>query len=197
VSVGGTGGDTVTVEMAAGMFQPQVTFESLDPGTTTVSASIPGFTSLDRTSVDVTVEPATITVTPDTVGAGLQVTNTIRLGTANHRGVTVRIESGDQTLALIAADVNTPGTPFIEVDVPDGVSGVSYVLQGGAGAIGSVTVTASAGSRFDPGVATFDVVEPAVSIVGLSNTVVLPRNDAFQVQWGIPDAQGSSLARSR
>jgi len=193
VSGSGTTGSMVTIDLTAGVFQPQAVFVPLSGGTTTVAASIPGFISTTGASVPVTVHAAEITLFNRTIGAGLQYGREATLTTDTHGGITLRIESGNPSVALIAPDVNTPGSAFIDVFVPDGEDEVPYVVQGVVGATGLVTVTATA-PGFTAGTGQITVVQPAIMITGLKDTVGVGENDTFSVLLGLSNLAGDGLS---
>jgi hypothetical protein len=127
------------------------------------------------------------------IGAGLQYGGTATLGNPAHGGVTVRVESGDPSVALIARDGLTPGAAFQEIPVPDGEDTVDYTVQGVSGARGDVIVTASAPGFFE-GTGTIQVVEPAVTVEALEAIQSVGTDSDFTVRLGIPDAAGATLS---
>ncbi|MDH4017204.1 MAG: hypothetical protein OEV20_07690, partial [Actinomycetota bacterium] len=193
LSAGGTTADTVVIGLGAGQFQFSVTFVPLAAGTTTVSGTIPGFLATTAATKTVTVTPPRILPFSRTVGAGLQASSSANLDTADHGGITVRVESSDPSIALIAPDGTTPGSAFIDVFVPDGSASVGYVVQGVAGTTGTATVTASA-PGFANGTGTITVVEAALSFSGLSDTRPVGSDDAFTVFTGLPNSAGTGLS---
>ena len=117
-------------------------------GTTTVAATAPSFTPIDVSDEDVVVSvtPATITLSdPFTgigrVGAGLQEIYRATLSGGSHGGITLRVESGDPAMALVAPDATTPGAPFIDVSIADLTTTIDFFVQGVSGASGNVTIT--------------------------------------------------------
>lgn len=188
----GTAGATIMIDLPAGTFQQDVTFEPLSNGATTVSASIPGFVSLPSAMVNVTVGLPGISPFSRRIGAGLQFAGNADLDIANHGGVTVRIESGDPAVALVAPDVTTPGSAFIDVAVMDGVDVVPYVVQAVADTTGVVTVTASA-PGFANGMNTIDVVAAGIQIFGLVGVQSVGINDVFAVRTGPVNAMGTAV----
>jgi hypothetical protein len=192
-------GQTVTVTIPVGqsisastVATGGVAFHPVATGTTTVSASIPGFTATTAASSPVTVSVPVITMIgfPSTVGAGLQtgLSFTARLGASLHGGVTMHIASSNAAIALVAPNTTTTGTASIDVPVANGATDVSFVVQGveGAPVPTSATITASA-TGFTSGTGTINVVRPAVGISGLDATSTsLSADDPFQVQVGLP-----------
>ncbi len=173
-----------------------IAFAPLTTGMTTVSATIPGFLATDAASrtVEVTFPSIAVSGLPVTVGSGLQsFCCGVRLSASAHGGVTVRIESSDPSTALVAPDQTTAGTAFIEVFVPDGSTNLSFVVQGVAGATGTVTVDATA-NGFIAGSGAVTVVPAALDIINLAaNTSAGAADDPFQIRVGVPNATNTSL----
>ncbi|KPJ93803.1 MAG: hypothetical protein AMJ53_06560, partial [Gammaproteobacteria bacterium SG8_11] len=198
---------SVTIDIAPGSyFSPNtvvdggVAFEPIGGGTVTISASIDGFIATTAASADVTVAQPQLQFSypTTTVGAGLQTNYNyyryVNLGATDHGGVTVHIESSNPQLALVSPDVNTPGTAFIDVVVPDGEQFAQYTVHGVEHSPDPVIFTATS-PGFADGSATVTVVQPAVTITGLTNsTTTLSANSAFRVGVGIPTANNSSIA---
>ncbi len=174
-----------------------VEFSALAAGTTSVSATIPGFLSMPTATQTVTVTTPSISVSGLTVGAGLQAASSAFLGASNHGGTTVRVTSNDPALFLIAPNATTAGTPFIDVPLTNGSTGVSFVVQGLDSVTGTASVTVSA-PGFTDGVATETVVQPSVDIIFLPTTIAsTSANVAFQVRTGTPDALGNSISQEQ
>ena len=102
-------GDTVTVEVPAGLYYSATTvagggvaFDPIAAGTSTVVASIPGFVALPTASQLVTVTAPGITTSARTVGSGLQRSTSASLGASNHGGVDVVIASSDPAVMLVS-----------------------------------------------------------------------------------------------
>ena len=178
-----------------------VAFDALGGGTTTVTATAPGFALTNPPSgnavnqVDVTVTQPGITLTSgaslNLLGAGLQTPGNITLGGSDHGGVTVRITSSDPGVLLVAPNTTTPGTAFIDVNFADGDATEPYVVQGVGSATGQATVTATS-PQFTNGQLIVDVVEPRLQISGLLlNTNSLAADDPFFVGTGVANAGGN------
>lgn len=202
-------GATALVNVPAGSSRTAVNVTSggvavrYDPpitGTATLTASGPGaalgFDPSDE-DITVTVNPATITFAPLTgagrVGAQLQQQHRITLSGGDHGGVTVRVTSGDVSLASVAADATTPGSEFIDVAFANGETIKNVFVQGVA--TGSVTVSATA-PAFDAGDSVLEIVPPILDIISLatSHTVTSVQDisdDAFQVRTGIANTAGT------
>ena len=174
-----------------------VDFDGLTVGTTSVSATIPGLIATDAASQDVTVTVPGITLSslPTTVGSGLQRGFLrARLGASQHGGVTMRIESSDPLVALVSPDATTPGTAFIELDLPNGGLNFDYYIQGLEGVTGSIIVTASA-DGFNDGTGTVNVVPSGIRINSLASSIGSGAiDDPFIIQTGIPNTGGTNLS---
>ncbi|MGD8560861.1 MAG: hypothetical protein PVH04_14410, partial [Gammaproteobacteria bacterium] len=179
-------------------------FDPLTTGQTRVEATIPGYITTTAGAVNVTVDaPELGFYFPRvTVGAGLMLgnsSNRVDLGATNHGGVTVRVQSSNPSIALVAPDSSTPGTEYIDVFVPNGVNSFYFVTQGFEGATTptSVSLTASADGFID-GTTTVNVVQPAVQISSLdANMTVSSADDPFIVQVGIPISGNTSVRVQR
>jgi hypothetical protein len=167
-----------------------IAFDPLTSGTTTLSATIPGFISQPLANRDVTVSAPAITVYAGAVGAGLQTQPYVYLGVATQGGVTLRLESSAPGVLQLSPDAVTPGAASIDIQVPDGTQYVYYHVQGVQGQTGTVTITASA-PGFTDGSNAWDVVQPALSIISLNPTTTAgAANDPFQVRVGIAGGSG-------
>jgi hypothetical protein len=202
---GGAGAQIATASIAAGASSTPnsgggLEFDPLAAGTTTVTASIPGFIATTAASQSVVVTGSAITLPPlGTLGGGLQ--NGAfggQLGTASHGGVTVHVESADPSRVLVAANGTALGAASIDIAVVDGSGAFTFFLQGtdwlgGTSSTASVTVTASS-PGFASGSNTVDYVQPAVRLAGLpTSTTALSASDDFTAQVGIPNAAASNL----
>ncbi len=182
-------------------------FDPTSGGTTTVSASIPGFVTTTAASQEVTVTGAGISVFspyyfaafqdfPRRLGAGLQEgPYWVRLEASEHGGVSVRIASNDAGRLLVSPDATTPGEPFIDLPVADGQTDVSFYLQGLEGQSGDATVNVSA-PGFTPATSgVVSVVAPGVSLLRSlpDTTTALSADVPFTVSVGPALADGSDL----
>ena len=169
---------------------------ALDPlaaGTTTISATIPGFISLPPASVTIDAPTVTLLTTSTTVGAGLQNgTFTVRLGGSNHGGVTIHLASSDPNVMRLAPDGTTPGTATLDLPVANTVTDATYYVQGIATGTATISVTAPA---FTAGPnSTVSVVQPAVRVDNLpTSTTALSADSVFWVRIGIPNAGNTTL----
>jgi hypothetical protein len=192
VRFGGTTARSVTFQPGAGEFQWSPVFVPTTPGTTIVSASVPGFASTTGSTQSVTVGGPSVTPFSRTIGSGLQFAGSAALAISNHGGVTVRIESRNPAVALVAPNGATPGLAFIDVFVPDGSSSAPYVVQGVLGSMGTVEVNASA-PGFSSGVGEVEVAQAGVSVSGLASSSAAGVNDAFTILTGVANAAGTGL----
>ena len=205
----GSPAQTRQVTIAAGTYYSPfsvatggVAFDPIGAGTTTVSASIPGFIATTAAAQAVEVSGAGITLQglPLTVGAGLQTnfnpfccTLAAVLGGAQHGGVTVHIESSNSAVAVVSANGTTVGTAAIDIVVPDGQTAVPYYVQGVEGASGTVTITVSA-PGFGEATGTVTVAQPALQLVNLpASTTALSANTEFYVYVGLPASGNAAL----
>ncbi len=144
-------------------------------------------------TVRITVDPRpAITLFLPIVAGGLQVRTSASLEVGNHGGVSVRIESSDPAVMLVAPDTVTPGAEVLDVFVPNGSTTAAFVAQGVFGARGPVTVTTSA-PGFAPAARDATVVEPAIDFSGLASTASVGVNDSFTVLVGTANAANTGL----
>ncbi len=169
----------------------------LGQGSTLVEASIPGFfqTGWAQRLVTVSGDGIALLQVPATVGAGLQTGElTAKLSDGAHGGVTVTVASADTTRLLIAPDVTTPGSPSIDVFLPNGFTEAPFVIQALEGVTGTVSVDATA-SGFAAGGVSVRVDPAALQVAMLPDTLDVFADDVpFTVQTGVADASGDSLA---
>lgn len=193
----------VTVRIAPGQHQSPTSVGAggvaLDPvggGTTEVSGSIPGLLPTDYATWSVTVSQPVISIGSTTVGSSLHVGYlSANLQASAHGGVTVRIESSNPSVLLVAPDPSTAGTAFIDVPLADGVSRANYYLQGVADIIADSAVVTASASGFLQDTATVRVRQPGIQLSGLSYTSVttFSPDDPFVIQTGVPSETGTSL----
>ena len=170
-----------------------VAVDGLIPGTATISATIPGYLATTNASRTVTVTQASMTVSAQTVGAGLQRGGSVSLSGSDHGGVTVRLTSADPSRVLVSPNASTPGSAFIDVVVPNGSTFFSYTAQALEGVTGDVQVTAST-TGFVSGSDITTVVQSAFDIVNLvTNASIANGDDPFTIRIGIPNAINTGL----
>ncbi|MHB1192657.1 MAG: Ig-like domain-containing protein [Longimicrobiales bacterium] len=187
--------DSATVTIGVGQYNSPTTvasggveFRPVGAGSTTVSATIPGFIPQTLATRSVTVSAPAITVYGGTVGAGLQTQPYVYLGASAHGGVALTIKSTDPASLKVSPNASTPGTDSIVVNVPNGTQYVYYYVQGMEGIIvpDTVPVLASA-PGFTSGSANWVVVQPALYFSGLpSTTTTFSANSNLTVYIGTP-----------
>ena len=108
---------------------------------------------------------------PIDIGSGLQ-SSLLRaqLSESQHGGITVRIESADTLLAFISAAEQTPGTPYVDVFVPNGSVNANFWIQTLEDTTGTVTITATA-PGFVSAVDSIDVLPSAIRLFCRINLV--------------------------
>lgn len=171
-----------------------VAFDALGIGTTDVSATAAGYIQTTGGVRTVTVSAPTISLTNETVGAGLQYgfRNAI-LGASNHGGVTVTLTSSNPSVMLLSPDATTAGTASIDIEVAAGSTLAQYYIQGVEGADASATVTATA-SGFTNGVSTVTVVPPGIQIESVASAYASDApDDIIRARIGVPFANNSSI----
>jgi hypothetical protein len=146
-----------------------VAFDPVGAGTTTITATVPGFLQRPTANQAVTVSSPGITMYSVTVGSGLMVSNSLFLGASETGGVTVWIRSSSPAIAKVSANATTAGTDSVGIFVPNGQTGVTFFVHGIEGQTGTVTFTASAPGFVD-GSAPITVVQPAVQFYWLYGT---------------------------
>jgi adhesin/invasin len=192
---------TVTVQIPVGasasggsVAAGGVALDPLTAGSTTVTATIPGFFTTTTNGVrSVTITAPAVTETAATVGAGLQEALAATLGATGHGGVDVIIKSLNPALALVSPNATTAGTDSIVVAVADGANNVPYYIQGMAGVTGSPTfVYYTNPALFVPDTVAHTVAQPQLDISGLvTTTTTLSPDDPFTVRVGL--GTGSTL----
>lgn len=173
-------------------------FDPLGTGSTTVTASAPGFTLFPAGGLAVTVTPGTLQLlnVPTNVGAGLQDgPATARLSGSGHGGTTVRIESADPARMRIAPNSTTAGSTFIDVPVANGSTDASFFVQGVAGVMpGMVSLTATSPVATSVN-APVNIVQPVYKVIDLpTNLFSTGANVNFRVQVGLPNQFGTDLS---
>ena len=147
------------IAIAGGASSASTSFTPLAVGSSSVTASAPGFGSA---SVTANVAQSGISL-PDAglIGMNLQVQSTLTLGQfAPVGGVTVTLTSSDATSLLLSNTANVQGSKMINVQVPAGSNSASFYLQALAGS-GAPTYTA-ASLGYKSSTATATLVHSAV-----------------------------------
>ncbi len=195
-------GQSVTVSIPPGFsFSPTsvaaggVAFDGLNVASTTVSASIPGFIATTAASANVSVTQPVITLGAiGNVGSGLQGSaNGVGLSASEHGGVTVHVESGNPSVALVSPNGSTVGTASIDIFLANGFTGASFVVSGLEGATGVSLITVSA-PGFGSVSQTVSIQQPALAISNLVTTLdTLDPPDGFWVVIGLPSGGNTGV----
>lgn len=202
VASGGLSGDTLTAlipilatNSPTDTSTGGVAFRPLTAGSSTVSASVPGFLQVNSSAgSSVTITQPGITINSGTVGSGLQVNVGGNLGASNHGGVTVALSSGNANL-LLAPNATTTGSSTLNVFVPNGQTFFSYYVQALEGQTGTTPVAISATAPgFSNGSGNIDLVEGAIDLIGVpANTTTLSPISSIYTRTGIPNSQAAPL----
>ncbi len=203
VSSAGSGSSQTVFVQPGDIFSPNtlaqggVGLRPVGPGTSVITAAAPGFVQTGRAQREITVDTAGIVLSGVPVFLGEQLQSGLLAATLQdrfHGGVTLRIESSDSTRALVSTDPLVPGSPAIEIPLVNGTGTGQYVIQGVDGGSGPVTITATAGG--ESGSVALEIVEPALQIVLLADSLdVVEPEDPFVLQTGIAAATGDSLVQ--
>ena len=119
-------------------------FDPIAAGSTTATVTgPPGFVTMSSSGVQ------TVTITGPghrghrqpslVVGASLQTAAAAFLDASEHGGVVVTITSSDPSRVRLSPDATTPGATSINVNVPNGLTGVPYYVQGMENITGTAT----------------------------------------------------------
>jgi adhesin/invasin len=174
-----------------------VAFHPVLSGSTTVSATIPGFIATTVATRSVTVTQPGITVGSLTVGSGLQDNTSFTLGAPNHGNINVTLTSSDAGV-LLAPNATTAGTSQITLPVADGVQTVGFYVQALEGRttdtiVATVTVTATG---FSDGTGTMTAVQGALDLQGLpGSTTTLSASNVVYVRVGTSNAANTGLTQ--
>jgi adhesin/invasin len=162
-----------------------VAFDPLTAGSTTVSATIPGFVTTTTGGIrTVTVTTPALSVVSVTVGAGLQESTALTVGANDYGSATVVIKSSNPQVALVSPNATTAGSDSIVITVNEPTTSVGFFVHGLEGQTGTVTISARA-DGFTDGSNTATVVQPALDISGLTLTTTAgAADDPFQVRVG-------------
>ncbi|MEP7326130.1 MAG: hypothetical protein ABI836_09300, partial [Gemmatimonadota bacterium] len=201
VNTGGSG-PTRTAQIPIGLYYTPTTVATggvaLHPilaGSTTISATIPGYLPIATSIRAVTISQPGITLNGFSypVGSGLQLNAAGSLGASNHGGVTVTVTSSNPGVLLLAPDATTPGTGSITINVANGSTFFGYYVQGVEGQTGTVNLTATA-SGFTNGTTTEMVVPPSLDLQGLPGTTTAGGADiAIYGRVGVADVNNQFL----
>ncbi|MGH7644380.1 MAG: hypothetical protein ACREMR_02215, partial [Gemmatimonadales bacterium] len=172
-------------------------------GSTTVTATIPGFTAATGGAQMVVVNPAgpalSVSVGSTTrLGAGLEAAACCTV-TSNQPapagGLAVTLTSSDATRLVVAPSPISAGggSGSIAVTIAEGATSAPFSLQGTEGANGLATVTATAAGLAPGTSAAVSVEQPLVTLLGLATSIAATAaDDEFQVRIGLPSTTGGS-----
>ncbi len=173
-----------------------VAFNGTAAGVTEITAAIPGFvaTSLDTQQVAVIAPTISYSGLPFDVGSGLRTgQKRTTLSGSEHGGVTVHIESSDTLLALVSKTTSSPGEPYIDVFIANGITQANFYIHALEDTTGVATITAIA-PGFVSAIDTAHVVIPSHRIASLASAIdVLDPLDIFVVQIGLPKSDNTGL----
>ncbi|MBL8996099.1 MAG: Ig-like domain-containing protein [Gemmatimonadetes bacterium] len=151
-------------------------------------------TNMQPDSINVTVAPAPgISVSEVTLGEGTQVASNASLLASNYGSTTVRVESSNPSLVLVAPNATTVGSAFTDFPLTAPNQNVSFVLQALEGVTGTATITVSA-PGFVTATATVTVRGLGIDILFLpTSTSAGATNSPFQVRLGTLNAAGTGI----
>jgi hypothetical protein len=177
--------------------QGGVAFDPLAQGTTAVSASIPGFTTMTNGTVTVAVNAPTLNLPAATVAANL--ISSLQQGSlnaGNHGGTTIWLRSSNPAVMLVSLNASTAGTDSIAINMLNGSTNFSYYVQGTGGQVGSAYLVANV-PGFTPDSALITVPQASYDITGLTASMTnLAANDPFAVRVGYGTTGGLSAIQS-
>ena len=205
LKAGTTAGTTQTAQIVEGAYSTPldtnsggVAFRPLSTGTTTVSVSAPGVVATPNATGTVVVSQPAITVSPVTVGSGLQAATSFRLGAPNHGAIAVTLTSANAAV-LVSPNATTVGQQTITIPVADQVQNVDFYVQGADTVTAMTTslVTVSA-SGFSNGTATMTAVQAGIRLIGLpDSTTTLSGSSPVYATVGLPSVSGLSPENRR
>ncbi len=170
-----------------------VEFDPIGAGTTTLTLTSPGITSLPNATWTSTVTAPNASLSGGTLGAGMQASWNGSLGASEHGGVTVRVESSDPATLLLAPNATTAATAFIDVPMANGQTSVPFYVVAPEAVTGSATVTITA-PGFNSATATFVVRGLGVEIISAPSSITtLSPNALVQLRVGFLTAAGTSI----
>jgi hypothetical protein len=117
-------------------------FVPLGAGTTTVTATAPGFVTMPAGVRQVEVTGPTLTPSgPVAVGSGLMTSTYVVLSAAAHGGRQVTVTSTEPSRVLVSVDTLTEGVASFTTTIPNGQSIFNYIVHGIGGTTGPGTIT--------------------------------------------------------
>ena len=172
------------------------------PCTTTVTASGQGLAG-DSVSVRVDPDPEVTVFGPgfsralQPIGHDLQAGFFVFVGTTQHGGVTVTVESGDPSIALVSATGASVGLGSIQLTIPNGQNTASFAVQA-LGSVGSATTIRATASRFTAQAPVdVSIAQTGLRLSGLAATATTVSADQpFTVWVDRLNASGTDIAFS-
>lgn len=192
--------DQVTVSIPAGSSTSPgsaalggVEFDAIAPGTTTVSATLPGYITTTAATQSVTISAPVINVNGAVVGSGLMVQAIGSLASGTHPTDSIILTSSQPSVLLLAPNATTAATASIKIQIPSGSSAFSFYMHGVEGQTGSAVVTAQF-PGFSDGTATGDVRAAGLDLSGLTSpTTTTAADRPFIVRTGWVQTGNASL----
>lgn len=187
-------GDAVVQQNTSETATNALAFDPNVAGTTTVTATAPGFIPIDASSKDVDVSQATINLDSqglvDALGAGLQDTYTVSIsGRAPSPSLHIKIESLTTSVCVVAQDEAHAGTGILDVYIPGGRSSLNFAIQAVENVMDTCRVHASApeNSAYAPADLEVPIRQPGLRIRSLDATTVVGASaDSFVIETGLP-----------
>ncbi len=195
--------DLVSATIAAGtsasgsLANGGVEFDPVAPGTTTVSATIPGYIATTAATQSVTITAPAINMGSGIVGAGLMTAVNGSLATGTHPSDSLTLTSSQPSVLLLSPNTATPGTASIRIGINAGATSFSFLIHGVDGQTGSVAVLGQFPGYTD-GTGTGEVRPLAVDVSSLlTSTTALSIDDPFFIRSGYATAGNTGLATSQ
>lgn len=206
VSKAGSSGSATDSIVALTARTPQTTaalggleFDPLIGGTTTVSATIPGFLAMPAATVTVNITAPAITISSPTVGAGLQIGASASFGAAAPAGgVQVKVKSSQPGVVQLSPNNTVAPADSILMNLAAGQSFLSFIVSGvDTVTSGAPAIVASADGYTD-GNGVVTVVRPSLDLifVATSTTTATVLNQ-FQARIGIPNSNNTGLSQEQ
>jgi hypothetical protein len=194
--------DQTTVSITAGNSNSPTTlatggveFDPIAPGTTNVSATVPGYITTTSATAAVTIAAPGLSINSVTVGAGLMQATNGNLASGTHPTDSIVLTSSQPSVLLLAPNATTLPTASIKVQIPSGSSGFTFYMVGVEGQTGTVLVTGQF-PGFTDGTATGDVRQPGIELAGLGGSVTATSaDDPFLVRIGWPQTNNTGLGQ--
>jgi hypothetical protein len=192
--------DQVTTTIAAGSSASPgnaatggVEFDVVAPGTTSVSATIPGYITTTNATQTVTIAAPAINVPGGVVGSGLMVQVNGSLASTIHPTDSIILTSSQPSVLLLAPNATTAATASIKIQIPSGSNAFNFYMHGVEGQTGSAVVTGQF-PGFTDGTGTGDVRAAGVEIVSLTTpTTTTAADDPFTARVGWAQTGNATL----